>query len=621
MAENITEISIALDCFPGNIRSDQILFQIMQGVPIAIFVINTDHVIAWWNRSCETLTGLRASDVIGTQRHWEAFYPEARPLMADLIVDNTPEAVVMESRGGHHRRCRHKDGTYGVEGFYPSLGETGKWLFSTAAPLLDASGAVIGAIETIQDITWYKETEQELLDSEERYRSLMENVLDGVLVLQKGRVGFANNAFCDMLGYDGPWELVGKPISFLVARDFVESLERLLPAIESRDVSETCFQGQVKTKDSSELWVEAHVSVIQWKGSPAVLSTVEDITEKRQQMLALQDEAASLRKEYARLKLSVSDRYRLGEIVGKSFSMQRVYDRVLQAAESEANAIIYGESGTGKELVARAIHDMSSRRCKEFVSVNCGAIPETLLESEFFGYCKGAFTGALHDKLGYLDIAHQGSIFLDEIGEISLSLQAKLLRAIEGGGYTPVGSQSVKKPDIRVIAATNRNLSQMVTQGGMREDFYYRIHVIPIHIPPLRERMDDLILLINHFMVRLTGEEHPEPLPGKFLDTLHAHDWPGNIRELQNVLHRYVTLGQIDLGDGFGINGSMPGDRAPVSCAEPPGIRPLAESVADFEKEVILSALEANRWNRGKTAAMLGINRKTLFKKLQRYGV
>ncbi len=180
--------------------------------------------------------------------------------------------------------------------------------------------------------------------------------------------------------------------------------------------------------------------------------------------------------------------------------MQEVYELILKAAATNANAIIYGESGTGKELVARAIHRLNNRKEGRFIPVNCGAIPENLLESEFFGYRKGAFTGAAADKEGYLDLADGGTLFLDELGEIGPNLQVKLLRVLEGGGYSAVGGRDVKKPDVRIIAATNRDLKAQVNRGLMREDFFYRVHIIPIQLPSLRERREDIPLLIEHFM-------------------------------------------------------------------------------------------------------------------------
>jgi transcriptional regulator with PAS, ATPase and Fis domain len=294
--------------------------------------------------------------------------------------------------------------------------------------------------------------------------------------------------------------------------------------------------------------------------------------------------------------------------------MQEVYELISKASASEANVIIYGESGTGKDLVAHTIHEMSDRRKKAIIPVNCGSIQESLFEREFFGHRKGAFTGALRDQPGFFDAAHEGTLFLDEIGELPLSMQVKLLRAIEGGGYTPVGAQSVKHADVRIIAATNRDLKQQVKQGKIRKDFFYRINVIAITVPPLRERREDIPLLIDHFLKRYSHSDSPPELPGRILESLYKRDWSGNIRQLQNVLQRYLTLKQLDVED----DPPEPAQRE----ADPPGLQEdmeLREALDDFEKRFILNTLKQHRGHRKKTAATLGIPLRTLQRKLKKY--
>ena len=226
--------------------------------------------------------------------------------------------------------------------------------------------------------------------------------------------------------------------------------------------------------------------------------------------------------------------------------MQRVYGLIVDAAAADANVILYGESGTGKELVAHAIHELSSRRWGSFVPVNCGAIPETLMESEFFGHRKGAFTGAVIDKHGFLDLANGGTLFLDELGEIGQGMQVKLLRAIDGGGFTPIGGAQLRTPELRIIAATNRDVAEQVREGLIREDFFYRIHVIPIHLPPLRERKEDIPLIVEHFVEKLGKGKGLPPLTPQIMEALKSHDWSGNVRELQNTVYRYLTLKRLD---------------------------------------------------------------------------
>lgn len=354
-------------------------------------------------------------------------------------------------------------------------------------------------------------------------------------------------------------------------------------------------------------------------GSISLLAMVMDINARKHAEVMLRAAESQLRLENLFAEPEKAQRYKFGAIVGQSAPMQKVYEQILSAAATDATVIIYGEPGTGKELVARAIHDMGIRRTKRFVPVHCGAIPENLVESEFFGHIKGAFSGASTDQAGYVVFADGGTLFLDEVGEISLHMQIKLLRLIEGLGFTPVGSSQVKQSNIRIIAATNRDLRERVAKGLLREDFYYRIHILPIHLPALRERKEDLPLLIAHFLRQSGGKGKVPPLTAKMLQRLRNHDWPGNVRELQNVIIRYCALQTLELGTG---------PPQPTLLAGTPALRyradeekDLSAMVATFEKQVIAEVLEQHRWHRGKVAAQLGMDRKTLFSKMKRYGL
>ena len=333
----------------------------------------------------------------------------------------------------------------------------------------------------------------------------------------------------------------------------------------------------------------------------------------------LKESETSLRQENILLRARTKDRFRFGDIIGKSEPMQRVYELILQAAATDVNVILYGESGTGKELVSRAIHDASDRKEQVFFPVNLGAISENLIESEFFGHKKGAFTGADSDQRGFLHLTDKGTLFLDELADIGLNLQVKLLRVLEGNGFTPVGTTEVIKPDIRFIAASNQDLSDRVKTGQIREDFYYRIHVLPIRLPPLRERKEDIPLLVEHFLKSTASLQKGKPITPRFLEALQAYDWPGNVRELQNTLHRYVTLGEVD----------FPGERINSKICETSnfgdtinhGKIALDQTVADYEKATILNALKNSQGHKVKTAAALGISRTTLFNKMKKYGI
>lgn len=345
------------------------------------------------------------------------------------------------------------------------------------------------------------------------------------------------------------------------------------------------------------------------------IETLLEVSEKAQFERLIKKKSENYLLKDLKLKSALKDRYKFGNIIGKSQAMQEVYELIVKAAATNANVIIYGESGTGKELIAHAIHDLSPRYNGKFVAVNCGAIPEALVESEFFGYKKGAFTGAYANKPGYLDLADGGTLFLDEAGEISLNMQVKLLRAIESGEFSPVGGSETKKTDMRIVAATSRDLIEMTKKGLMRDDFFYRIHILPIYIPPLRSRKEDIRLLIDYFLKIYTNSNKKPSIPENVRRLINNYDWPGNVRELQNVLFRYITLKQLDFpgklsSNEDSLNNSISGDNE--------GKRHhLQKAVEIFERNFISSILDKHHWNKSRAASVMGISRKTLFRKMK----
>jgi len=465
--------------------------------------------------------------------------------------------------------------------------------------------------EKLGKIVWTKLAEKSLKESEERYRALAEHVKEGVTLQQEGRILFMNDAFVNLFGLEIQAQVERKSVGDLLSAGLIQCSDNILEIDETGAAREKNFLSRCTSKDGREFWVEGEHINIRLKGKPAVLSTFRDCTERVQHEMAMKEEADVLRLENIYLRSSMKERYRFRNIIGKSPAMQEVYELILKAAHSDASVTIFGESGTGKELVARAVHELSARHDHEFVTVNCGAIPENLLESEFFGHKKGAFTSAYADKVGYLDIADGGTLFLDEVGELALNMQVKLLRALDGGDYTPVGGSRIKRSNFRVIAATNRNLTGQVREGNMREDFFYRIHVIHIVMPPLRERREDIPLLVDHFLNMYRGDEKETRIPAKILDVMFTYPWPGNVRELQNVIRRYLSVGQWDfLNSGPGLQEERPIDA-----------RNLKGAVEDLEKAAVRKALEQSRWNRTKAAQTLGISRRALFRKMEKFGL
>lgn len=472
--------------------------------------------------------------------------------------------------------------------------------------LLDAISLRLGKI--IERV----KTETALLTSESQYRKLAEQVNHGIGLSQNGCIQFVNHSFSQILGYNDPAELIGKRFVQFISADCIPSFEDIIAAVEKKPLAPLVYQCRWITKTGRDIWVEARLSAIEWKGDAAVLCTIRDVTDIHEREIAFRKESEYLRNENIRLRSAIKERYRFGSLIGKSPPMHRVYELIIQAAGVDAGVIIYGESGTGKELAAQAIHDCSNRRSREFVTVNCGAIPETILEREFFGHKKGAFTGADTDIHGYLDLADGGTLFLDEVGELSPNMQVKLLRAIDRKCYFPVGSNQSKSSDFRIIAATNKDLKQQVKRNMMRQDFFYRIHVIPIHMPPLRERKEDIPLLVEHISECFHVKNYPT-ISGAILESLYNYHWPGNIRELQNVLYRYYTMGKLGLAD--------PLSTETVSPAKTVGEEDLRTAMAVFEKNYILEMLNRNRWRRDKTAVKLGLPLRTLYRKMKKYGL
>ena len=308
-------------------------------------------------------------------------------------------------------------------------------------------------------------------------------------------------------------------------------------------------------------------------------------------------------------------------MIGESYVMQQLREQVAMAAPTNGRVLIYGENGTGKELVARSVHAMSRRRGGPFVEVNCAAIPEELIESELFGHIKGAFTGALADRRGKFELADGGTLFLDEIGDMSLKTQAKVLRALQEQVVEPVGGANSVRVDVRVLAATNKDLPAEIRMGRFRDDLYFRLNVIPIFVPPLRDRPDDVLLLAQHFMTELSREYGRKPKkfdPGAAAG-LRSYRWPGNVRELRNVVERLMIMVR---GDTITLsNLSFLEGASDVAMDMPGPVVPLHEARDQFEREYILKALAAQHGNISRTAEALGVERSNLYRKMRAFGI
>ena len=353
---------------------------------------------------------------------------------------------------------------------------------------------------------------------------------------------------------------------------------------------------------------------------PIVDSEIKIIIERLLKQRRLLEENIKLREQ-----LSTTQRERFHNIVGKSQSMQKIYNLIEAITNTRATVLIHGESGTGKRLIAHAIHKCNEQeRGKPFVEVSCGALTETLLESELFGHVKGAFTGAIKDKIGRFELADNGTIFLDEIDAFSPVLQVKLLRILQEGEFEMVGDNKTRKVDVRVIAATNQNLQELIKQGKFRKDLYYRLNIISIEVPPLRERREDIPLLVDGFIKKHSKSvsKRIEGVSEVTFSILMDYNWPGNIRELENVIERAIILSKgpvismQDFPEFLGQNTRQ----EEIPAGDNNNFK-LKDALKNPEKDLITKALDTVSWNRNEAAKALGINRTTLYKKMQSFGL
>jgi two-component system NtrC family response regulator len=327
-----------------------------------------------------------------------------------------------------------------------------------------------------------------------------------------------------------------------------------------------------------------------------------------------------LERENVTLREELKERTSLDAIIAESPPMAQVLELVIRVAPTETTVLILGESGTGKELIARAIHGNSPRAHGPFVAVNCAAIPETLLESELFGHVKGAFTGAIRDRVGKFEAAERGTVFLDEIGEMRPDLQVKILRVLEERMLERVGDNKLIRVDVRVLAATNKDLSKAIQAGEFREDLYYRLNVVPLQIPPLRERREDIRPLAQHFLKRLGASPRLTIAPEAFR-ALESYDWPGNVRELENALERAMIFHRGDVISLADLPETIRAPKAKEAVPLPMSLPEAGLSLEEVEKELILRALQKHDWNQSRAARYLGITRHTLLYRIEKHNI
>jgi PAS domain S-box-containing protein len=443
-----------------------------------------------------------------------------------------------------------------------------------------------------------QELHRQLARENARFKTLAEAAFEGILLHDQDKILDLNSEAGRVCNCQ-PQELIGQRLSDRFPAEHQ-------PAI--LEETERPYEGEIVNKQGERIPVEIQTKNIDFEIGSVRVTAIRDLTLQK----AIENEKRTLQFENQALKSSLKERYKFGKIVGRSAAMINVYERITQAAASDFHVIITGESGTGKELVARTIYELSRRPNQSFIAVNCSAVAESLFEREFFGHEKGSFTGADRKQPGFFDEAHKGTLFLDEVGELKPSMQVKLLRVLENGEYIPVGGTKPKTADVRIISATNQDLPAMVRAGTFREDLFYRIHVIEIVLPPLRERKEDIPLLAEFFLARFKPPSQKIHLSGKMLDTLLQYKWPGNVRELQNTIQRFLATSQI----------TLPGQRTTFAVEENETVQPrdgLTQALERLERRLIQSGLEKTRGHRGQAADLLKISRWTLQRKMLKY--
>ena len=464
--------------------------------------------------------------------------------------------------------------------------------------------------------------ERHVREREQKMTLLLDSAMDAVVELdEERRVTRMNNAAEKMFAC-AESNMLNRPFDVFLSEECVQKLDNFMDELSTRPEGQRFAwipEGLTATPAGGELFpMDATLSHYDLHGEryfTLILRNVNDRLEAEAKIRAMSTERDMLREEIEALQ-------GFDEIIGRSSALRRVLEDVEQVAGTESTVLVTGETGTGKELIARSIHNRSNRSARQLIKVNCAAIPKDLVESEFFGHEKGAFTGATQKRDGRFKLAHKSTIFLDEVGELPLDLQAKLLRVLQEGEFDPVGSSQTQKVDVRVIAATNRDLEEMVAAGEFREDLYYRLNVFPLHVPALREREDDVLLLAEFFANGFAKQSARSvaPLSAQCKERLRAYPWPGNIRELQNVIERaFITAreGRLNLDRAL-PQGALP--EADGTAAKHPETVRTAAQLREFERDNIRRALDACRWKisgKGGAAEMLGMNPSTLSSRMR----
>ncbi len=552
---------------------------------MGVMVVGPDRKIISLNHSAEIITGYNESDLRGQY-------------CSQVLLDPLC--------GGE---CYYLDAVEsgrqtGSVDFEVSDSQTGKHnITRIITPIFRPDQTPLGCIEVFQDHTVFKDLLERVRHDDRRLKIILDNLDIGVLTVDRGgHITFFNNRAETISGFNRG-NVLGKSCSTIFGKTASHEMVLFEETIADGQARSTA-EGEIKTRDGQAIPIRANFMALKNEDGRIVggLATISDLSLKYQ------------------FNSEIRGRYTFYDMVGKDPAMQQIFEIVPVVAASDATVLIEGPTGTGKDVLARVIHNASKRSKKPLVKVNCAALPDNLLESEMFGYVKGAFTGADKDKPGRFQEADRGTIFLDEIGDLPLSLQAKLLRVLEDKEFYPLGSRKTTRVDVRIISATNQNLEQLVRKKRFREDLFYRLNVMRLDLPALKNRRGDIPLLISHILKRLcaTRDTTVEKISNDALEVLLNHDYPGNVRELENIIEHALIVCQDKMIEHHHLPLSLQDD---LSSRLPDDKSSFEKNIEYSEKTLIINALQKHNWNKGKTASALDMNRSTLWRKMKKYNI
>ena len=586
---------------------------LLQHMPVSTFVLNAKHQVVLWNKACEQLSGLKAGEMIGTDQHWRGFYTEKRPCLADLLLDSTLGEVA-------NLYEKASDFTS-----YTDICHTENWclmpdsrrlyLVIDAGTICNDQGEVVAIVETQRDRTEQRLMMQALSESEQRISSILGSAMDAIVTVdQQHRITLFNAAAARIFRCAADFA-IGQPVERFIAPHCSKLFMQFI-AFDNAAAKTQAWAPEglsARRADGEEFPIEATFSPLEAHEQKLYTIILRDVNDRR----LAEQKLDRLQQEKGYLQEVLNDDHNPDDFVSGSKLMRTVMEQVRMVARTDTPVLLLGETGTGKELLARAIHEFSDRSAAIMVKVNCAALPAELIESELFGHEKGAFTGATQQRKGRFELADGGSLFLDELGELSLSAQAKLLRVLQEQEFERVGGSETIRVDVRVIAATNRNLAEEVSLGRFRSDLYYRLNVFPVEVPALRQRVTDIPLLARFFLTKYAKKfgKRFDNIDPAGLDYLRQYAWPGNVRELQNVIERAVILSQ---GPLLEIAPLQPARAHPEAATD------KLQTLEAVEREHITRTLEATNWQisgaKG-AAAILGMNPNTLRSRMLKLGI